>query len=74
VSLTLDEYKAGSGSIPTPMVYNPYLWDRLGSLLLFDQQPLPVGFGYCNNDDTIYHPGEGIKQWTDELASQRSYF
>ena len=71
LSLDTPEYK-GTG-IPTP-IYNPYSWARLGSILIFDQ-PAPVGFSYCNDND-IHDPSSNSCDelaWTDELASQNVY-
>jgi len=71
-----DEYR--KTGIPTP-IYNPYNWAKLGHLLIFDQ-PAPVGFSYCepqnstttsnNNDDM---PNCAGLSWTDELASANTY-
>jgi serine carboxypeptidase-like clade 1 len=70
-SIKTEEYK--KTGIPTP-IYNKYTWTRLGSILMIDQ-PAPVGFSYCNDDDTknaSSHSCGGIA-WTDELTSLNAY-
>lgn len=71
-SLKTDEYRATG--IPTP-IYNPNSWTRIGHLLSFDQ-PAPIGFSYCGNDDPnhIVHPHscDGIV-WDDTLTAQAAY-
>jgi serine carboxypeptidase-like clade I len=71
-SLKTDEYRATG--IPTP-IYNPHSWTRLGHLLSFDQ-PAPIGFSYCGNDDpnNITHPHscDGIV-WDDTLTAQNAH-
>jgi serine carboxypeptidase-like clade I len=70
-SLDTPEYKATG--IPT-LYYNPWSWSRLGSILIFDQ-PAPVGFSFCNDDDVKNASSTscGGLSWTDELASQNVY-
>ena len=71
-SLKTDEYRASG--IPTP-IYNPNSWTRIGHVLSFDQ-PAPIGFSYCGNDDpnTITHPHscDGIV-WDDTLTAQAAH-
>ena len=70
-SIQTEEYK--KTGIPTP-IYNKHTWTRLGSILMIDQ-PAPVGFSYCNEDDTknsSSHSCGGIA-WTDELTSLNAY-
>jgi Serine carboxypeptidase len=73
-SLKTEEYS--KSGIPTP-IYNPNSWTRLGHLLSFDQ-PAPIGFSYCGNNDIdpndIVHPHScnGIV-WNDELTAQAAH-
>eukprot|EP00547_Thalassionema_nitzschioides_P005581 CAMPEP_0194208686 /NCGR_PEP_ID=MMETSP0156-20130528/7073_1 /TAXON_ID=33649 /ORGANISM="Thalassionema nitzschioides, Strain L26-B" /LENGTH=556 /DNA_ID=CAMNT_0038935709 /DNA_START=85 /DNA_END=1752 /DNA_ORIENTATION=- len=74
-SLKTDSYRRTG--IPS-LMYNPYSWTRLGSLLIFDQ-PAPVGFSYCKNE-TGFDKENGHDDvncgkigWTDELASANAY-
>eukprot|EP00548_Thalassiothrix_antarctica_P005196 CAMPEP_0194141190 /NCGR_PEP_ID=MMETSP0152-20130528/10651_1 /TAXON_ID=1049557 /ORGANISM="Thalassiothrix antarctica, Strain L6-D1" /LENGTH=558 /DNA_ID=CAMNT_0038839739 /DNA_START=42 /DNA_END=1715 /DNA_ORIENTATION=- len=72
-SIKTDAYR--ETGIPS-LIYNPYAWTRLGSILIFDQ-PAPVGFSYCTNstslDTTSNNNNCGLIGWTDELASTNVY-
>lgn len=72
-SLETDEYRRTG--IPS-LLYNPYSWTRLGSILIFDQ-PAPVGFSYCTNETSSDQKDDEVNcgdiEWTDELASENAY-
>jgi hypothetical protein len=77
-SLATPQYR--STGIPT-LLYNPYAWTRLGSVLVFDQ-PAPVGFSYCTKDAGAADSNDGDDDngknceglsWTDELAAENAH-
>jgi hypothetical protein len=75
-SLATPQYR--STGIPT-LLYTPYAWTRLGSVLVFDQ-PAPVGFSYCVNGGAEANDTNGGADkscdgvhWTDELAAENTY-
>ena len=56
--------------IPT-LFKNPYSWNKVGSILMFDA-PSPVGYSYCNNNPA----GDGYScgDWDDNASTWNNYY